>query len=133
MTDNQQGGVYVNLFGAHQPFQIDGNFGFTAGIAEMLLQSHAGELHLLPALPSDWKQGYVRGLGPGGFQLDIAWADGEVTEAWLTSIFGNRCRVRCKTPLAVFSQGTTVPTVRIDECVLEFQTDRKAQYRLSVP
>lgn len=100
------GGTYTNLFDAHAPFQIDGNFGCTSGITEMLMQSHDGVIYVLPALPPQWKNGNIKGLrARGGFVIDdLVWQDGKITKLVITSTLGGNCRIRSAAPLKGKSQ-----------------------------
>lgn len=94
-TQGQNGGTYPNLFDAHPPFQIDGNFGCTSGIAEMLMQSYDGSIHLLPAIPGVWKQGSIKGLiARGGFVVDMSWKNGQISYLKIKSQLGGNCRIR---------------------------------------
>jgi alpha-L-fucosidase 2 len=99
-TSGEEGGTYPNMFDAHPPFQIDGNFGFTSGIAEMLLQSQDGSVHLLPALPQAWPEGEVKGLvARGGYIVDIRWQKNQLSYLKVTSRLGGNLRLRSYVPL----------------------------------
>ena len=122
-----------NLFDSYPPFQIDANFGGTAGIAEMLLQSHRGMVRLLPAWPrKTWPTGHVKGLrARGGFEVDIEWEDGEFRQATIQSELGRRCAVRAPVAVRVSHNGDPVDVKRPAERLVEFGTEQGGTYRLS--
>ena len=134
-TNQYAGGIYYNLFDAHAPFQIDGNFGACSGIAEMLLQSYTDTLSLLPALPSVWPKGEVKGLrAVGNFTVDMDWADRTLTEASIVSGSGLACVVRCKDAakaIITSSDGTSVDVTVLNDSTVSFPTVKDGTYHLS--
>jgi alpha-L-fucosidase 2 len=124
--------MFPNLFSRDgKALQVDGNLGGTAGIAEMLLQSHNGELHLLPALPKEWKAGSVKGLcARGGFEVDIAWKDGNLTRASVRSKLGRECKLRTASQVQITSNGKAIEVSSPEQGVVRFGTEPGRNYDL---
>jgi len=126
--------AYPNLWNGCWPgrvFQIDANFGITAGAIEMLVQSHAGEIHLLPALPKAWATGSVRGLrARGGFEIDIHWKSGVLSRAAIRSRKNAVCRIRTAVPVAVMNRGVKIKTEVVEKGVITFPAKEAQEYSI---
>ncbi len=125
---SQGGGTYPNFFDAHPPFQIDGNFGGTAGITEMLLQSQLNEIYLLPALPNVWKEGTIKGLkARGNYEVSIAWKNHKLTNASITAFADGICKVRSAAPVKI--KGMNVKAVADEHgYVISFNVKKDRTY-----
>ncbi len=129
---SQGGGTYPNFFDAHPPFQIDGNFGGTAGIAELLLQSHLDEIHLLAAIPDTWKEGQVSGLkARGNFEVSMSWKNHLLTEATIKSLSGGICKIRTGVPVKI--ENVIAKSVAdANGYVITVNTQKDKSYHISV-
>jgi alpha-L-fucosidase 2 len=128
-----QTSLYPNLLNGGRVFQIDGNFGMTSGIAEMLLHSHLREIHLLPALPADWATGSVKGLrARGGYEVDIFWENGRLKEAVLSASADGICKLRTNAGIAVTVDGHGADAVRLEENLIQFRAEAGRQYHVYV-
>jgi alpha-L-fucosidase 2 len=122
-------GLKPNFWGA--AYQLDGTYGSTAVIAEMLLQSHTGQVNLLPALPQSWPDGFVSGLrARGGFEVDLKWKDGHLKDAKLLSVAGATCKLLVKDKVKIMSKGKEVKTIRNADNTLEFPTKKGEVYKV---
>src|SRR5690606_12275241 len=116
----------------HPPFQIDGNFAATAGIAEMLLQSHQHFLHFLPALPEAWPDGFVRGLrARGGFEINLTWQQYQIVLVEMRSLSGETCTLFTENPLQIEEDGRMIHTEQNHEGLYQFNTVRDGLYRMT--
>jgi alpha-L-fucosidase 2 len=121
--------VLDNLFGSCPPFQIDGNFGYASGVCEMLMQSHMGHIHLLPALPDAWPNGSIRGMrARGGFEVDMQWEAGILRMAAIRSDKGTMCKVRTTVPVTVMNRGRKIMTDEIEKGIITFRTEEDQEY-----
>jgi alpha-L-fucosidase 2 len=128
---HNSGGTYPNFFDAHPPFQIDGNFAGTAGMAEMLLQSHLKEIHLLPALPAVWKHGTVSGLkARGAFEVSIKWSNHVIEKAVIKSLNGGVCVLRTTVPVTITGLKTRSQKTA-NGYIISFKSEKGRLYQVS--
>ncbi|MDP4720710.1 MAG: glycoside hydrolase N-terminal domain-containing protein [Akkermansiaceae bacterium] len=124
--------IYDNLFDTHPPFQIDGNFGYAAGICEMLVQSHMNGIQFLPALPDVWPDGEIRGIrARGGFEINLNWRDGEMSSAEIISLSGGECRIYSDKALTITCDNEVVPTEKAEGVIISFPTEENKTYVVS--